>query len=106
MILKSAWVEKESDRGQDLGKEEDADLDPVHVPDHVIEDETDLAIVKEDDLETDLEIVQVAEIDLRERDLLILKKKSKLKKNSTEDKKKRESGEITFSGAIETSKMR
>ena len=102
MILKSAWVEKESDRGQDLGKEEDADLDPVHVPDHVIEDETDLAIVKEDDLE----IVQVAEIDLRERDLLILKKKSKLKKNSTEDKKKRESGEITFSGAIETSKMR
>ena len=92
---------KESDRGQDLGKE-DGDLD--HVPDHVIEGGTDLAIVKEDDLET--EIVQVAEIDLRERDLLILKKKSKLKKNSTEDKMKRGSGEITFSGATETSKMR
>ena len=70
----------------------------------MIEGGTDLEIVKEDDLET--EINQVAETDLRERDLLILKKKSKLKKNSTEDKKTRENGVITFSGATETSKMR
>lgn len=97
-FLKSAWVEK--DRGQDRGKE-DVDLDPAL--DHVIESETDLAIVKEDDLA--IEIVQVAEKDLL-KESLISKKRSKLKKSSTKDKLKRENGVITFSGAIETSKMR
>jgi len=96
--LKSAWVEK--DRGQDRGKG-DVDLDPAL--DHAIESETDLAIVKEDDLA--IEIVQVAEKDLL-KESLISKKRSKLKKSSTKDKMKRENGVITFSGAIETSKMR
>jgi len=96
----TAWVEKESDRGRDRVIE---DVDPV--PDHAIESGTDLAIVKEDDRAIETEIVDETDL-LKERDLLISKKRSKLKKNSTEDKSKPENGAITFSAAIETSKMR